>query len=182
MEKALGRMPYEEGDLEWLTHLKQFGQFENIILHTTSEVAQAFVRHSGFEARTVANRLATRSEDFVRQAESARKDYLMQHDVDCSEDEMALRLQTIIGFPYGLRADLSELDEKLSEQRGLGLTDRLKVTLVRKKIRKLMEDPERRRDMMEVNKVVAEVRINLDKISSLKAEYSNWPSQYPTAH
>ena len=136
--------------------MKKFGEFENIILHTTSEVAQSFVRHAGFEARTVANRLATRGEDFVRLAESARKDYLMQHDVDCSEEEMELRLQKIVVFPYSLRADLSELDEKLSRQKGLGLTDRLKVTQVRKKIHKPMKDPDRRRDMMEVNRVVAE--------------------------
>lgn len=180
MEKAVGRMPYEEGDLEWLTHLKRFGQFENIILHTTSEVAQAFVRHAGVEAQTVGNRLATRGMEFARVAESARKDYLMQHDIDCSEEEMALRLQTITGFPYGLRTDLTDLDERLSKKDGLGLTDRLKVAKIQKKIRKLMEDPDRRRDILEVNKVVTEVRIGLDKISALKAECSDWPSQYPT--
>ena len=182
MEKATGRMPYEKGDLEWLSHLKQFGQFENVILHTTSEVALAFVRHAGVEAQTVGNRLAKRNLEFARAAESARKDYLMQHDTDCSEEEMAARLQTITGFPYGLRADLTDLDEKLSKQKGLGLTDRLKVAQIQKKIHKLMQDPERRRDILEVNKVVAEVRIGLDKIAALKSEYSNWPSLYPTAH
>ncbi|MCL6268713.1 hypothetical protein M3P05_01930 [Sansalvadorimonas sp. 2012CJ34-2] len=155
----------------------------NVVAHLMGKISQNMVTDLGFHPDRQADRLAVRKGGFRKEAVAARQQHLSESRLSAQgKARIQKELDSIIGRPYGLRADLQTLKNKLQEI-SPEVTSRKEsraIAAMAKDIEELLDDSVARCDVLEVNRLVLKMEKRVQTLPPLHqiSELANWPNQY----